>query len=296
MSGLYDQLRRHTPRRIRRWAGPRVARLINEPRAFPDFVIVGAQKAGTTSLYKYLITHPQVVGASWKELHFFDIAYHRGVAWYRSHFPRRRALETLADQLGRPVITGESSPYYLFHPHALRRLAEHVPDTKLIVLLRDPVTRAYSHYQHQVRRGREALSFEEAIEREPERLRGEQERMLADESYDSFNYRQFSYLARGIYIDQLRELCSRFPASRVLVLKSETFFEQTQVVYDRVTDFLGLSRMALGPARTSGGGTSTPVVPGEQALRDYFEPYNASLHDLLGAEFAWQRRLPAASP
>lgn len=288
MPGLYDQLRKRAPRRLRRWAGPHVARLLNEPCALPDFVIVGAQKAGTTSLYKYLTTHPQVLGASRKELHFFDVAYHRGSAWYRSHFPRRRARDALADRLGRPVITGESSPYYLFHPHAPRRLAEHVPDTKLIVLLRDPVTRAYSHYRHQVRRGRETLTFEEAIEREPERLRGERERMLADESYDSFNYRQFSYLARGVYIDQLRELHSRFPGGNVLVLKSETLFGRTQAVYDRVTDFLGLSRATLGPARTSGSGTSNPGVPGEQALHDYFEPYNASLCDLLGAEFAWR--------
>ncbi len=129
----------------------------------PAFVIVGAQRGGTTSLYRYLAAHPGVLPASRKELHYFTNRHDRGPDWYRSQFPPTPP----------GTITGESTPYYLFHPHAPRRLHAFAPDVKLIVLLRNPVDRAYSHYQLQVRRRHETLPFEEAIAREEERLAGE---------------------------------------------------------------------------------------------------------------------------
>ena len=94
-------------------------------------------------------------------------------------------------------LTGEATPYYLFHPHAAGRLAELIPHAKLIVLLRDPVTRALSHYQHNLAMRCESLSFEEAIQAEPERLAGELEKMMNDPAYYSYNHQQYSYLARG---------------------------------------------------------------------------------------------------
>src|SRR5919108_6081357 len=87
-------------------------------RSLPDFVILGAQRAGSTTLYRALIAHPQVRRALLKEVHFFDLNYHRGLRWYRAHFPYRSP--------GR--ITGEASPYYLYHPHAPKRVARDLPD------------------------------------------------------------------------------------------------------------------------------------------------------------------------
>jgi hypothetical protein len=160
----------------------------------PRFIIIGAQRCGTTSLYSYLIGHPYVASALQKEIHFFDLNFKKGVSWYRTQFP----------QLGEQgFITGEGSPYYIFHPHVPKRIFDTVPRAKLILLLRNPVDRAYSHYHHEVKLGVEPLSFEDAIDREEERLHGQGEKIIADESYYSFNHQHYSYLCRGVYAYQL---------------------------------------------------------------------------------------------
>ena len=103
-------------------------RLATAPvRTLPDFLIIGAQKSGTTFLYQLLVQHPHVKPAFVKEVHYFDLEYRKGVNWYRSHFP-------LQMRNSREYITGEASPYYLFHPHAPRRASAVVPDAKLVVL------------------------------------------------------------------------------------------------------------------------------------------------------------------
>src|SRR5439155_3447898 len=147
-------------------------------RMLPDYLIIGAQRAGTTSLYLYLTQHPcvapVVIG---KGVHYFDVDFAKGPGWYRGHFPvaARRYLSRVGRD--RPLITGEGSPYYLFHPLVPERVAALLPEARLIALLRDPVERAYSHYQHFVERGIETLTFEQALEAEPERLKGEVERL-----------------------------------------------------------------------------------------------------------------------
>src|SRR2546423_14798695 len=142
-------------------------------RPLPSFLILGAQKAGTTALYAYLRWHPGVTGPAWKEVSYFDRHYRRGVHWYRGHFPLRPG-----DRL-----VGEARPGDPLHPLPPERVRATVPDAKLIALLRDPVDRALSHYHHEVALGREPPTFEEAIEAEPERTRGEEERLARVPGY-----------------------------------------------------------------------------------------------------------------
>jgi len=159
-----------------------------------DFLIIGAQRCGTTSLYSYMVLHPQISSAKNKEVHYFDIFFYKGLDWYLSQFPSLSSNN-------KNLITGESSPYYIFHPLAAKRIFKIIPKVKLIVLLRNPVERAYSHYHHIVKLGHESLTIEEAIKSEKERLDGETEKILSGEF--SFNHQHYSYLARGIYVDQL---------------------------------------------------------------------------------------------
>ncbi|HET7626188.1 MAG TPA: sulfotransferase [Verrucomicrobiae bacterium] len=166
----------------------------------PTFIIVGAQKAGTTSLYHLLYRHPRIKPAKKKELHYFDNNYFRDQSWYESMFPLARLFFGAPSKVAKP-ITGEASPYYLFHPSAVSRMARTLPDAKLIVLLRNPVERAYSHYQHQVRSRTENLSFEDALASEKERIQGEAEKLLKDDRFRSAKHRRYSYLSRGIYAD-----------------------------------------------------------------------------------------------
>src|SRR5690242_4033623 len=178
--------------------------LTSPVRLLPDFLVIGAQRGGTTSLYQYLQVHPFIEPATTKEVHFFDRRFHKGLAWYRGHFPT--ALEKYrADRLhNRLFLIGEATPDYLFHPHTPRRVARILPWVKLIVLLRNPVERAYSHYHHAVDLGYEHLPFEEAIRREEERLGTEREKMLKNQYYKSCAYMELSYLSRGIYVEQLQ--------------------------------------------------------------------------------------------
>ncbi|MEJ2557594.1 MAG: sulfotransferase domain-containing protein, partial [Anaerolineae bacterium] len=120
-------------------------------RVLPDFLIIGAQKCGTDSLFRYLGGHPCIKLASSKEAHYFDLKFDKGINWYRSHFPLIPYKYSVKRLRKQDLITGEATPYYLFHPHAPGRAAAIVPHVKLIVLLRNPADRAYSHYNHEVK-------------------------------------------------------------------------------------------------------------------------------------------------
>ena len=138
----------------------KVYRAVTSPiRLLPDFLIIGTQRGGTTSLYHYLQAHPCIRPASTKEVHFFDTKFHKGLAWYRGHFPTRIEQSSVNRLHGHSLMTGEATALYLFHPHAPKRVAKALPFVKLIVLLRNPVDRALSHYYHAIKHGYETLSF-----------------------------------------------------------------------------------------------------------------------------------------
>ncbi len=260
-------------------------------RPLPDFVIIGAKRGGTTSLYNYLLAHPSVLSLfpaaqKIKGVHFFENEFRRGVSWYRSHFPTavRRRLATRSG--GGGVVAGEASPYYLFHPHAPARAARFIPRARLIVLLRNPVDRAYSHYSDRVRHGVETLSFEEAIDREPERLQREIDRMQRDEWYPSFAHEHFSYVTQGEYAGPLRRWLSLFPAHRVTILLSEDFYRDPDAVYQEILAFLGLPRFLLQDFPAYNFHPRTPEMDPstrERLLR-HFAPHNRDLADFLGRD------------
>lgn len=262
--------------------------LTNRRRISPEFIIVGAQKAGTSSLYYYLSQHPQVVPAFNKEVHFFDLNMRRGMPWYRAHFPLRDDILRRQQTLGKMVVTGEASPYYLFHPHAAKRIAETLPSIKLIVLLRNPVDRARSHYHDEIRRGHESLSFEAAVEQEPRRLEGEVERMLADEYYRSFSHSHHSYTSRGIYVDQLQVWDKYFSPDQFLILSSEDLFRDEQTSYFQVLRFLGLDSWEITDWRPKNTGAYTNTQSRvNKWLSSFFEPHNKRLYEYLGRDFGW---------
>lgn len=253
-------------------------------RVLPDFLIIGAQKAGTTSLYRYLNAHPKIRTALAKEVHFFDYNFGLGEKWYRAHFPT-----VLEKWRGDFLRTGEASPYYLFYPHAPLRVNQMLPRVQLIVLLRNPVERAYSQYQHQVRLGLEELTFEEALEQEPARLLGEFEKILLDDEYYSFNYQNYSYMARGMYADQLERWFRLVPRERFLILPSDGLYADTASTYARVLDFLRVPRFMPEAFRVANDGSYEPMKPETRArLVEFFAPHNARLYALLNVDFEWK--------
>lgn len=272
-----------TPRRVLRY-------LSAAHRRLPDYIIAGAQKSGTTSLWAYLSEHPRVEPPITKEMSFFDNNFDRGLNWYRMHFPMNGKAQANG-RSDRQKLTGESTAYYMFHPLAPVRIAGALPGVKIVLLLRNPVSRAFSHYQLKLRRRQETLSFEEAIDAEAERLAGEQERIIGDERYYSEAHDRFSYLARGRYLEQIRRWQQHFPPGQLLILESNEFFRQTAEVFDRVLGFLGLPRWQ--PARFGNrfpGKYSQKMSDAtRRRLIDYFAPHNEQLYAHLGQRYDWDR-------
>jgi hypothetical protein len=267
----------------------RARQLGGRRRQLPDFLIIGAQRAGTTSLFNYLALHPQVASPLAKEPNYFSLHWSKGESWYRSHFP------VLSLNGHEAPLSFEASPYYLFHPHAPGRAAETVADAKLIALLRHPVERAFSHHQHNVHRGLEPLSFADAVEAEDRRLAADVERLAADPGHHSVAHRLYSYCGRGRYAEQLTRWFDCFARSRVLVVRSEDLYADPASVFDEVTGFLGLERWRpaggfanFSRSRGNGGLAIPPHV--RRRLVGAFAPHNARLSELLGRDFSsWDR-------
>lgn len=267
-------------------------------RSGPAFAIIGAKRGGTTSLYNYMLEHPAISPVfpgreRIKGIHYFDSQFSRGPRWYRSHFP----LEVGGRQVIRPwaadAITGEASPYYLFHPLAAQRLASAFPDVRLIVLLRDPVERAYSHYKERVRHRAEPLTFEEALGAEAERIRGEAERIVREPGYRSAEHEDHSYVAQGRYLDMLPRWFALFPRDRFHLVISEDFYADPERVVNGAWSFLGLQPGML-QSRTKHNYHPAPDI--QERTRDHlqnlFAEHNRELEKLVGFQLPW----PAGSP
>jgi hypothetical protein len=264
-------------------------RLTRRLRALPDFIIIGAQRCGTTSLHRYLERHPRVAPAARKEIHYFDDHWREGELWYRTYFPSVLHRKFPRGIRRRAILTGEASPYYVFHPHAAKRVLETVPAVKLILMLRNPVDRAWSQYHHEVRWGFEKLTtFEDAIDKEPERLAGELERMLEDEDHVSFAHNHFSYLARGLYLDQIRTWRRYFPDERMLIVRSEDFYEDTRRVFREVLGFLELPEWDAGSYPRHNKASYREMAPAtRERLVRWYRPRNEDLYRFLDRDFGW---------
>jgi len=259
------------------------------PRTLPDFLVIGTQRGGTTSLYSYLVRHPDVSGALLaKEVHYFDLGFDREQSWYRRFFPTEGARRRHLEATGRRLLVGEASPYYLFHPAVPERVAATLPDVRLIVMLRDPVERAFSHWRHEVELGCETRSFEEAIALEARRTAGEAERLASSPTYQSFAHQHFTYVARGEYADQLTRWFERFPRDRFLFIGSERFFADPGGELARVHGFLGLAPSSLDRYEAFNASSGADLDPGvRRLLRDHFGPHNERLFELLDFRFDW---------
>lgn len=244
----------------------------------PQFLIIGTQKGGTTSLYSYLTQHPNIKAAVIKEVHFFDEQFHFGADWYKTHFH---------DNLADGDITGEASPYYLFHPQVPGRVKRTIPDAKFIVLLRNPIDRAYSHYQMMVRRGLEHLPFGEAVKAEQARVHDEYARMERDAEYNSVSCAHFSYLKRGLYSEQLERWFGMFPREQFLIMNSEAFYRNSAEGYKQALDFLGMPAWELADYKALHEGGYEKKIDSEtiQWLKEYFAPHNRRLFNRIGESY-----------
>lgn len=270
-------------------------RLTSEHRMLPSFLICGGQRCGTTSLYRALASHPVVLKAVLhKGVHYFDTSYHRGIDWYRAHFPARRSAEKVAEKYGVPAQTFESSPYYMYHPQAVARIARDLPYAKIVVLVRDPVERAYSQHHHEVARGFETeRDFGFALALEPPRLHRQEERLAADPAYYSFAHQHHAYRARGEYARYLSVMAQHVGRERIHVVESERFFTDPEPVYDEVCTFLGLPPNLERPTFEQHNARPRESDMDPRVRRDltaYYQPHDEALAGWLGHTPIWRRR------
>jgi hypothetical protein len=265
-------------------------RVSSPARMLPAVVIVGAQRCGTTTLYSALSEHPGLLRAARKEVHYFDVAYERGLAWYQAHFPLTARARWIKRTTGISPIAFEASPYYMFHPLACERLARDLPDAKLLVLIRDPVERAHSAHAHEVALGYDDVPFEAALELEDIRLEGEVQRILTNPLYVSHSHQHHAYRARGQYIEQLERLEALVGRERIHVIDSGDFFEQPERTYDAVLQFLELPQRGYPRFEAQNVQPRRPMPePVRSELEAHFQPFDERLAKWLGWDPSWRR-------
>lgn len=249
--------------------------LTSESRSLPSGLIVGAMKSGTTSLYKNLTKYPSIHGPTKKEVHFFGENYKKGVNWYKAHFPMKEKVS------GGEVI--EATPKYIFSKGVPKQIKEVVPKAKIIMILRNPVNRAISHYMHEVRAGREKRPMKKAIKENMKRVKKEKK-----VSKDVLSH--FSYLERGEYFRQIKRYINWFTKEKMKIVKSERMFREKSNVTKEVAEFLTGRRMDKVDCEKHNAGDYNDSKYDEvkRMLREYYIDKNRNLYDLIGRDLEWE--------
>ena len=236
-----------------------------------DFLIIGAQKCGTSSFYRYLTANLRASGARQKELHYFDLFHDKGTGWYYNNFDFKRGLKY-----------GECTPFYLMHPAAAERAYRYNPMLKLIAILRNPVERAWSHYLMNREAGRETLEFEKALDLE-------QERINSTNNFEDPNseFLHFSYAARGCYAKQLDHWTQYFPKKQLHLVEYKQFFLNPWQEIQPVYRFLELAPLYDTLAYHENITSAKDTIPTSAAnrLNDYFREPNRELATKYGIRF-----------
>lgn len=268
-----------------------VGRATAGARMTPGFLIVGAQRCGTTSMYKAITRHPAVLPAVLhKGAHYFDTGYDRGESWYRGHFPLQATARRVERATGTAPLTGESSPYYSFHPLAGERIARDLPGVRLIMLVRDPVERAYSAHTHESARGFEDEPFARALELEEERLAGAEQRLRERPLSRDSHHQHHAYVTRGRYVEQLERLTGLVGRDRLHLVDSDEFFTRPEEVYAGVLEFLGLPAWRPEAFEKHNARPRASMEPALRSrLEDGFAPYDTRLAEWWGRTPAWRR-------
>jgi hypothetical protein len=246
-------------------------------RSLPDFLIIGAARSGTTSLFHLLCRHPQVMRSLYKEVNFFSRNYERGVNWYRAHFPTQRRKSNAN------ALTGEASPSYLWRPNVPQRVKSLVPHCRFIALLRNPVDNLSSSYQYNVRLGRVAVSFEEAVHEARQQLEAALQSGAGDQRTC-----EPARLHSDFYHISLDRWFSIFPRDQLLILEYGEAFGDMQAAMEKICSHLRIRPWAPDREERRNTGSYPPMNPATRAdLQKFFAPHNEKLYSLLGKSFPW---------
>ena len=259
-------------------------------RILPDFLIAGFNKSGTNSLFEYIGQHPNIKNASRREIHYFTLSYWRGLNWYKSYFPTKIYKKNFEIKNKSKFVTGEATPHYIFHPLAIKRIKQLLPNVKLIVVLRNPIDNAYSHYQHYKIGGIEKDTFEEAIKQDKQRYE------VLERLYNSNQVKEHSlkhvkmpYVSYATYVNHIKRLLQIFPRKQILFIKNTELNENPQLVLKNIFDFLEIKQEKIKDLKKHNVGKYENMKSKTRyELSEYFKPYNEELEDLLKMKLNWK--------
>jgi len=240
------------------------------PARLPDFLGLGTQKGGTTSLHNWLEAHHDVYVPKCKEIHYFDTNYDKPTNWYTDHFSSAKNNQ----------ICGEITPFYLFHPEVPSRIKTLVPAIKMIVLLRDPVERAISQMLHSRKRGFELLKPQEAFAAEHSRMK----------TGGIYSLQKHSYISRSKYLEQMDRYESIFDRKQILVIKSEELFSENSTSLDQIRKFLGLNILkGMDKIKKSNEGTNYMAIEKKlkEKLQEELESTAKGIRERYGFGWDW---------
>ena len=261
----------------------------NQIRVLPDFVVIGSSKSGTTSLHHYIIQHPSIIAE--RNVHFFEYIHTDSIEWYRAHFPTKVYKNFKKIIRKEKLIVGEQTATYLFHPLIPKRIHDTLKTVKLIVVLRNPVDRAYSNYQHQVREGIEKQTFEEAIKSELKRIeicKNNPEYKINNNDFN--NNVVFSYLRHGIYVDFIKAWMKFFTKEQFLILPTYELNNNRVKFLKQVFDYLNVPNFEISDIERQNVGEYKKLDKSTRKfLVDYYRPHNERLFELLGKKFEWDK-------
>jgi len=248
-------------------------------RVLPDFIIIGTVRSGSTSLYYNICEHPSVLPAAYDEIGFFDSNYHLGINWYRSMFPKQKEIDELKKDTGF-AITGEDTPFYFWKKETAERISDIMPNSKLIVIFRNPIDRAYSNYNLGIRKKTEKLSFEDAINEEMNFLEKHSFRESAD--------RRRSYLSKGFYENQIKIWFDIFPREQIHILSTEDMQKDPEKTLLKIFKFLKIPSYSLkNPQKQKSAEYKKMDDKTREKLLNFYKPYNEKFFQTIQERFDW---------
>ena len=256
-------------------------------RVIPDFLVIGAKRCGTTSLYQHLPEHPCISKSPYDNMGFFNDNFHLGVNWYKSFFPTTFTRNKIKSKFG-GFLAFDVTTKYMEEESTANNVYQTKPNMKIIIILRNPVDRAYSQYHLSVRQTAERRSFEDVVEENMNRLNKE-----SHEHYEikpRFSAKEDNYLKKGLYALQLRYWLKIFPRENILIVSTEEFESNQQIIYNKIFEFLNISKFEVKNTKKMEKGNYLPMKSETRnLLLDYFRPHNHELFELINMEFDWDK-------
>ena len=248
-------------------------------RVLPNFIIIGTVRSGTTSLYYNICEHPSVLPAAYDEIGFFDSNFHLGLNWYRSMFPTKKEMEKIKEKTNF-AITGEDTPFYFWKKETVSRIINAVPNSKLIVIVRNPVDRAYSNYNLGIRKKVEESTFEKAID--------EEICFIENHSFRECIDRKRSYLSKGFYAKQFSIWQEKFSQKKLHVVSTEEMEKQPQITMSKIFEFLEIPKYNIkNPQKQKSANYKKMHVDTRKKLLEFYKPHNEEFFNKINQSFDW---------